>query len=189
MARPFQFGFVLGRFQQLHIGHEQIIEMGIGVCERLLVLVGSAQLQGTRRNPFPAQLRVEMLTELFGDRIHILPLPDYTNEDDHSHAWGRYLLDAVRSYGRERGWPPLDLMITGNDEERGRWFPPEEEADLGKLIVPRSRIPIHATDLRQALLAGDRAFWESYVNPKLHARYEQLRSLTLAAAETKEPGN
>ena len=185
MSKPFRFGFVLGRFQQLHIGHERIIGMGRTMCDRLLVLVGSAQLQGTPRNPFPVELRMRMLREVCHGEVAVRPLEDYTNEDDHSYAWGQYLLEAVRSVGREQGWGDPDLMITGNDEERERWFPPEELAGLGRLIVPRAWIPIRATDLRQALLAGDRPLWERYVNPRLHSYYEELRSRLLAIEEAR----
>ncbi|MBB6731803.1 adenylyltransferase/cytidyltransferase family protein [Cohnella zeiphila] len=184
MGKPFRFGFILGRFQQLHVGHERIIEMGNSMCEHLLVLVGSAQLQGTKRNPFPVDLRMKMLREVCGEGACVRPLADYTNETDHSYAWGQYLLEAVRGVGREEGWGKPDLMITGNDEERELWFPPEELAELGRLIVPRAWIPIRATDLRQAILAGDRLFWEKHVNPRLHPYYDELRERLAAVEET-----
>ncbi|GIO15218.1 hypothetical protein J19TS2_47730 [Cohnella xylanilytica] len=178
--RPFRFGFVLGRFQQLHLGHEKMIDLGLRLCDNLLVLVGSAQERGTKRNPFPAELRIEMLLEVFGERAIVEPLPDYTNENDHSHAWGRYLLEAARAAGRARGLPPLDLMLTGDDEERERWFPPEELAALARVVLPRSAVPIRATDLRQAMLADDRAAWERGVNERLHRYYDDLRAQLLA---------
>ena len=178
--KPFRFGFVLGRFQQLHIGHEKMIELGLRLCDNLLVLVGSAQERGTTRNPFPAELRIEMIREVFGDRVIAEPLSDYTNENDHCHAWGRYLLEAARAAGRERGLPTLDLMLTGDDEERERWFPAEELAALARLVLPRSAVPIRATDLRRAMLADDRAAWEQGVNARLHRYYDDLRAQLLA---------
>ncbi|GFN31501.1 adenylyltransferase/cytidyltransferase family protein [Paenibacillus xylaniclasticus] len=178
-AKPYQFGFILGRFQPLHIGHERMIEAALANCERVLVLVGSAQLQGTVRNPFGAELRMRLLRLIYRDRIELASLNDYTHEGDHSYAWGRYLLQAARRYGEERGFPALDLMITGDDEERGHWFPEEEIAGISRLVVPRIDVPISATRLREAIAKGDRSFWETYTNPVLHGEFDSIREALL----------
>lgn len=173
-VKPFRFGFVLGRFQHVHAGHEWMIDAALAVCDHVLVLVGSAQLHGTARNPFTAEYRMELLRLLYGDAVHIAPLPDYTHEEDHSHQWGRYLLQSVRDYARKNGLPGPDLMIYGRDEEREQWFDEEESAALGRLILPRTALPISATRLREAIAAGDRAFWERYVNRKLHGEFPRI---------------
>ncbi|EFM10457.1 cytidyltransferase-related domain protein [Paenibacillus curdlanolyticus YK9] len=185
MGQPFRFGFILGRFQPVHAGHERMIDAALGVCERLLVVVGSAQQSGTARNPFSAEYRMSLLRAVYGDRIELMALNDYTHEGDHSHAWGNYLLDAVERYGREREWPELDLMIAGSDEEREHWFPEERMAHIGRLVIPRMSLPISATKLRDAVVAGDETFWQANTNAAIHGEYAHIRKTLLSQYDHK----
>ncbi|GMK41911.1 hypothetical protein PCCS19_49700 [Paenibacillus sp. CCS19] len=178
-SKPYRFGFILGRFQPLHIGHERMIETALDVCDKVLVLVGSAQLRGTVRNPLDIELRVRLLRKVYGKRIEIAPLVDYSHEGDHSHAWGLYLLHAAQQYGIDRRFPKLDLMIAGDDEERGQWFPEDAIAGIHQLAVPRADIPISATLLREAVIAGDEGYWQVYTNPALHDEFETIRTALL----------
>ena len=49
-ARPYDTGLLVGRFQTFHKGHQKLVETGLMLCDRLLLLVGSAQECGTERN-------------------------------------------------------------------------------------------------------------------------------------------
>lgn len=98
-------------------------------------------------------------------------LADLTDENDIRPEWGRYLLDAVDRYL----YKAPELMIYGNDESRSRWFDPEDIRDTSEFIVNRSRIPISATMVREAMVFDRRKEWMSMVNPKLHKMYNRLR--------------
>ncbi|GGG52409.1 adenylyltransferase/cytidyltransferase family protein [Paenibacillus radicis (ex Gao et al. 2016)] len=182
-GKAFRYGFVLGRFQHVHAGHELMIDTALNVCDKVLVLVGSAQLEGTLRNPYSAGVRIDLLRRLYGSRIELAMLPDYSHENDHSHAWGKYLLKAARDYGRERGYHELDLMVYGSDEERAAWFSKEELNGVAQLALPRNRQPISATRLREALVQDDRKFWQQHMNEALHSEYDRLRALLLQTPE------
>ena len=115
------------------------------MCDRLLILVGSAQESGTLRNPFSVETRIKMIKEIYpDDNVIVRGLPDLTNENDISAEWGRYLLDKVHDI---IGKNP-NIMIYGNDESRSGWFAPEDIKDIMEIVVPRSEIPISATELR-----------------------------------------
>ena len=45
-------GLIIGHFQTFHKGHQSLVDTGLQLCDRLLILVGSAQESGTERNPF-----------------------------------------------------------------------------------------------------------------------------------------
>ena len=47
--RPYRLGLVLGRFQGLHIGHEAIIRRALAVCDRVIVMIGSADTTNNMR--------------------------------------------------------------------------------------------------------------------------------------------
>lgn len=69
-----------------------------------------------------------------------------------------------------------ELMIYGNDEARSRWFDVEDIKDTAEFIIPRSRLPISATILRDMMVRDERREWMKWVNPKLHKMYDRLRA-------------
>lgn len=171
--KPYDCGLICGRFQTFHIGHESLVETGLKLCDRVLILVGSAQESGTERNPYDLATRMDMLKAIYGEgeRIMMHGLSDLTNENDIRPEWGRYLLDNVDRYL----YKAPELMIYGNDESRSRWFDPEDIRDTSEFIVNRGRIPISATMVREAMVFDERKKWMSMVNPRLHKMYGRLR--------------
>lgn len=173
MVKPYDCGLICGRFQTFHIGHESLVDTGMKLCDRVLILIGSAQECGTERNPYNIITRMDMLKSIYGDRsdVMIYGISDMTNENDIRPEWGRYLLDNVDRYI----YKAPELMIYGNDESRSRWFAPEDIRDTSELIVNRGRIPISATMVRRAMVFDRRKEWMNMVNPKLHKMYDRLR--------------
>lgn len=171
--KPYDVGLICGRFQIFHKGHESLVETGLKLCDRVLILIGSAQECGTERNPFNINTRTKMLKTIYGDSsdIMIYGLADMTNENDIRPEWGRYLLNNVDRYI----YKAPELMIYGNDESRSKWFAPEDIRDTSEFIVNRGRIPISATMVREAMVFDRRKEWMSMVNPKLHKMYNELR--------------
>jgi bifunctional NMN adenylyltransferase/nudix hydrolase len=196
---PFKAGFFIGRFQHIHMGHEHIIDTALETCERLLILVGSAQKGGPnerdQRNPFAVDLRISLIENIYkayGDRIIVDGIPDFTTEDDICDDWGTYLLNNVGCYFDNRS-KDVDLMIYGNDEHRMGWFDFEESkkmsAHMSQLVVARgAKIVISSTQLRTYLLEDDFTNWCRYVNPILWPRYEEIRNalITSKAYEGEE---
>lgn len=171
--KPYDVGLICGRFQTFHKGHESLVETGLKLCDRVLILIGSAQECGTERNPYNINTRTKMLKSIYGDNtsVMIYGLSDMTDENDIRPEWGRYLLDNVDRYI----FKAPELMIYGNDESRSRWFAPEDIRDTSEFIVNRGRIPISATMVREAMVYDKRKEWMGMVNPKLHKMYNELR--------------
>lgn len=173
MGHVYDVGFLCGRFQTFHKGHESIVDTGLMLCDRMLILVGSAQECGTERNPFNITTRMNVIREIYDDdnRVMIYALPDLSTEDDITPDWGRFVLKNVDRYI----FKSPELMLYGNDEARSRWFDPEDIKDTSELIIPRSRLPISATMLRELMVKDDRKSWMKLVNPRLHKMYDSLR--------------
>lgn len=174
MAKPFDVGLYVGRFQHVHIGHEHVIDTALRLCDRVLILVGSAQESGTERNPFNVATRIELIREIYNDdkEVIVKALPDLTNENDITPEWGRYVLSEVKKHILKLP----DLMIYGNDEARSRWFDPEDIKYVSEHIISRNRIPISATQMRKFLVDGDFTNWMLFSNPHLHKHYLTIRS-------------
>lgn len=118
--KKYKLGMICGRFGHIHNGHKLIIDTGIELCEKVLLLIGSSQESHTLRNPFIADFREELIKKVYGDNqnIKIAKLQDLTNEYDITHDWGQYVIDKTIEYEGNKA----DLIITGNDEMRKGWF-------------------------------------------------------------------
>ncbi|WP_090739381.1 adenylyltransferase/cytidyltransferase family protein [Paenibacillus sp. Mc5Re-14] len=176
--RKYKFGFVIGRFQMLHAGHEHLINTALAQCENLLILVGSSQESKTFRNPFDAFTRILMLKEIYGDNpnVYIAHIADLTNENDHSHDWGRYLLNEVNDWAEICDIKePLDAMFYGNDEEREDWFDPKDIEGIAQIKLDRADILISGTTMRSYLAWNNFTLWSKFANQKLHSYFETLR--------------
>lgn len=174
MRVVYDTGLIVGRFQTFHKGHQSLVETGLKLCDRVLILVGSSQESGTERNPFDIITRMNVISSIYSDkeRIQIHALPDLTNENDITADWGRYVLNNVDRYI----YKAPELMIYGNDEARSRWFDTEDIKNTAEFIMPRSRIPISATMLRDMMVKDERREWMKWVDPKMHKMYDNLRA-------------
>lgn len=167
-------GLIVGRFQTFHKGHQSLVDAGLQLCDRVLILIGSAQESGTERNPYNISTRIDVIRSVYADnsRVSVYALPDLTNENDITEEWGRYVLGQVDRYL----YKAPELMIYGNDEARSRWFNINDIKDTAEFIIPRSRLPISATMLREMMVKDERREWMKWVNPKLHKMYDRLRA-------------
>lgn len=173
---PYDISMLCGRFQLFHKGHQSLVDTALKMSDRILILVGSAQESATERNPFDIQTRIEMIREVYPDsNVIIKPLTDLTHENDITTEWGKYLLKCTRQFI----YKIPELMIYGNDESRSGWFSQDDIMDLTEIIVPRSRLPISGTMLREAMIMDDKETWFKYHSPKLHKYYDQLRGQLL----------
>lgn len=173
MNKVYDTGLLVGRFQTFHKGHQKLVDTGLMLCDRLLVLIGSSQECGTERNPLNINTRTEMLRTIYPtDRVMIYAIPDLTDENDIRPEWGDYLMEAVDRYI----YKAPELMIYGNDDSRSKWFSKEAIINTSEFIVNRGAIPISATMLRELMVKNDRKEWMKWVDPKLHKMYDRLRN-------------
>lgn len=185
--KPYDTGLICGRFQTFHKGHERLVDTGLMLCDRLLILIGSAQECGTERNPLNINTRTRMLKEVYGDspNIMVYGLSDLTNENDIRPEWGRYLLDNVDRYIYKNP----DVMIYGNDESRSSWFDKKDLKNTTELIINRNELPISATMLRQLMVENNRKEWMKWVNPRLHKMYDELRNELMTVKYYQQQNN
>jgi cytidyltransferase-like protein len=186
MGKIYDTGLICGRFQTFHKGHQKLVETGLLLCDRLIIVVGSAQEAGTTRNPLNISTRMDMIRSVYDDsNIMIYSLADMTNENDICPEWGKYLLNSVDRYI----YKAPEIMIYGNDESRSRWFDAEDIKHTSELIVNRHELPISATMLRDLMALDLRRMWMGYVDPKLHKMYDRLRNELMTVPYYKQVEN
>ena len=176
MEKTFRLGILIGRFQTLHLGHEDMIRRAFSLCERVAVFVGSSQESGTAKNPYSFEMRRDVLRAVFGEKLEVYPLPDIGVGN--CPAWGEYVLGQVVAACGEAP----DLVVTGKEEARKDWFPGPDGRGVCELVVPKT-VDICASTLRGYLLEGEEDKWRAYTNPALWDRFDEMRSLVIASAD------
>lgn len=176
--KPFSLGILVGRFQILHAGHEQMIRTALALCDRVGIFVGSSQESGTANNPFSYHTREKLLRLLFGDVVDIFPLPDIGVGNN--GTWGEYVLKHVD----DRYHCSPDLLVSGKEARRVSWFDGIGGLQISELYIPKV-VDISASQMRSFLLVDDRENWQRYTNSALWGEYDSLRQLVL---ESKDNG-
>ena len=177
--KPFSLGILVGRFQVVHAGHEQMIRTALSLCRRVGIFVGSSQESGTSTNPFPYEIREQLLRSILGSSVDIYPLPDIGVGN--TAAWGDYVLQNVRA---RFGCLP-DLLVSGKESRRLDWFDSVQGVRIAELYIPKT-IDISATQMRECFLRGDFETWKKHTNPKLWSKYPELRQIVLASQAQQE---
>lgn len=182
MKKIFDVGLLVGRFNVFHLGHQSLADLALTMCDKLLILVGSAQESGTLRNPFSVETRIKIIKEIYPqDNVIVRGLPDLSNENDITIAWGRYLLDNVNQI---IGKNP-DLMIYGNDESREGWFDPDDIKDISIVKVARTT-GRSATKFRKYMIEDNCILWEYNHDPRIHKFYSMLRKELMNCSVCKD---
>ena len=171
----FDLGVVVGRFGHEHLGHVSLFEASLMLCKRTLVLVGSAQESGTLRNPFRVETRIEVIRETYpgysDEELTVRGLNNLTNENDITPDWGKYVRSQVEYHKHKFA----NLMIYGNDDNRSKWFAPEDLVGVNEFIIARETLPISATMVRGLLTIGDEKEWQKVTPQLIHCMYPRLR--------------
>ena len=172
----------VGRFQPPHDSHLHSIRVALEAAPRVLVLLGSANLARSVKNPFSAPERARMLCAALRDagddvsRVAFRPLPDRFD----TALWVQDVqAAATRHFGVDA---PVALVGHEKDPSTAylQWFP-----DWTRVTVPFTP-GLNATDLRAALFTG--GVWPPGTPPAVQAWLEAFRQTRPAARLAREWG-
>lgn len=91
-------GLAIVRIQPLHEGHTRIFNRMIQDNDVVIVGIGSAGESRTTRNPWTVEERQQMLRNVYGDRIKIVPFSDIGSEQT-STQWVDFVLAKLKKVG------------------------------------------------------------------------------------------
>ena len=146
MKKKFKLGFMVGRFQMLHKGHESLINEGLELCERFVLLIGNSEESRTKNNPFTFEERKEMIKTVFGDKVEVYPI--ISIGIGYVPAWGNYIMNTIKFYCGE--YP--DFVLRGSDDGRSEWLDKAKYDNITEYIISRNLIKVSATQVREKLL-------------------------------------
>jgi hypothetical protein len=91
-------GLMVARLQPLHRGHTHIISLMIENYRTVILGLGSTQKSLEAHDPWTVETRMQMVRNVYGERIKIVPLKDLGLVEVTSE-WVDYVLDKVNKLG------------------------------------------------------------------------------------------
>lgn len=175
--KSFRTGLIVGRFQHIHIGHEKLINIGLSVCDKLVIFVTYRDNKETNKNPYDIEYRIKLLNiiyekEIKENKIAIYPFKDINLEDGVSHLWGQNIIDTYIGYMNIRP----ECIIYGKDKNINKCFPPNIVSNITEIFVDRLSLQISATQMREYLINDDYDNWKKYANSKIYKEYNTIRN-------------
>ncbi len=148
------YGVFIGRFQPLHEGHARVIQTAMQNCEKLIVLIGSANSARTLRNPWTWQERAHMIEARFPEyagKIICRPLEDKTYRDQ---EWITQVQEVVYDVIDTEGWTdkPREIALVGSAKDHTGYY-----LNLfpgWKSLPVDHKIPLNSTEIRDALFGN-----------------------------------
>lgn len=89
----------VGRFQPFHKEHLRVVEHGLQIAEKVLVLVGSASSARNIKNPFTYEEREDFIREATPDNVLIDKVDDYFYSED---TWLAAIQNQVERHAQNR---------------------------------------------------------------------------------------
>lgn len=174
--RDFHYGIYIGRFQPLHIGHEQVIRQALERVETLIIIVGSSHMARTPVNPFIYEERAGMIRSAFTHevetgRIITIPLYDYELDYDWSTNLKKGVTEAILDHAnkggiRLHGIRDFKIALTGYGKDASSYylnmFPEWDNIQIGT-----QHGTINASDIRYDYLRRLPRFAPDAVSPKV----------------------
>lgn len=156
-------GVILFRAQPFHNGHLYMIKKAYQDVRKigsdLHIFIGSADKDGTVRNPLPIPIRIDLvigsLTEHFSENelknIHVWPLEDLQDEANNTYSWGNYLYDKIVKKTKD-----VDIMFFYSDKPEIilSWFNPDLLNYICFKFIKRFE-GLSATDVRKCIENDD----------------------------------
>lgn len=170
----FKSGLVVGRFQHIHVGHEKLINIGLNICDKLLVFITVSDKGENEKNPYTYEYRKSLLEIIYKEEVEsgkliIYPMNDLTVLDT---SWGEEVLNEAKNILGD--YP--NCIIYGKDKNILNCFPKEMVESLTEVIVDRNSLEISATEMRKYLLENNKQEWQKYANPKIYNKYNELKN-------------
>lgn len=108
-------GLAVMRIQPLHKGHCIIINQMIQECEMVVLGLGSTNKKPDRWDPFTPDVRMQMVRNVYGERVKIVPLVDIQAAT--KQQWVEYILTKLTKLGMRQ---PTDYF-TGSVSDAS-WY-------------------------------------------------------------------
>lgn len=179
----YNIGMIIGRFQPFHLGHFSILEKALAQCNKVIIVIGSAQESRTPLNPLSAIEREQIIRDslingydsVSFEKIEFLYLNDRENWSNDS-SFGEYVVNAIE---QKYGVMP-DVVFEGKEAARNSWF---ETVDIDIVQISRNKCAVSGTKLREAIYNDDKSVWEEFCAPGTERWFDNIKEAIINATK------
>lgn len=153
----------IGRFNPFHNGHAHVLKHALETSKLVILLLGSAGLARSLKNPFTFDERREMVSRWLatadipdGVQVVIAPLRDFPYNNA---MWIRNVQRTVKDIVKSQNNPSLkQVFITGSDRDESTWYLkafPQWKLDLVPAFRNDLSGDLSATQIRELMFSAD----------------------------------
>lgn len=180
-----RIGVLLTRAQPFHNGHIETVLKALSECKAVYIIIGSSNKSYTTRNPFPLNLRSNIVMESLNSNglecanIRVANLADWSTESSYEYVkeWGKFFYYNVVNFIRRKEFNFYyndDINIAKN------WFDDELLSRINIVNSPRIS-DISSTKIREAIIRDteeDRLYLEKALSKRVRDFYiEPMRKI------------
>ena len=118
--KHYRYLVFIGRFQPFHCGHKAVVDEALKRADNVIMLIGSANLPRSLRNPFSVDERAMMIKNAYSPadaaRIHCVGLDDALYNDT---RWLQYVQAGVKSV---TGDLQTDIGLIGHSKDSSSYY-------------------------------------------------------------------
>ena len=118
--KHYRYLVFIGRFQPFHQGHKAVIDEALKRADEVIMLIGSANLPRSLRNPFTVAERAAMIKGAYSQaeaaRIHCVGLDDALYNDT---RWLQYVQAAIKSVTKDL---TADIGLIGHSKDSSSYY-------------------------------------------------------------------
>ena len=166
----YQHGLCVMRAQPFHIGHQKLIDKMLKECAHVTIALGSAQEQGTDRNPLNYETRKKLIQNVYHihpsyERLTIIGLRDINNPAE----WGKFVLDVIQKSFPDT--PSPDVYYAGSCYD-AHWF---KDCCPHIVLVDRNdpHLPFVSGTMIRDMIKFKDPRWKDFIAPKNHKIIEK----------------
>ncbi|MEP6903730.1 MAG: bifunctional nicotinamide-nucleotide adenylyltransferase/Nudix hydroxylase [Actinomycetota bacterium] len=122
MNKKYDYAIVIGRFQPLHLAHQNLIQHSLSLAEKVIVILGSARSASDVKNPFTPAMREEIIRACFPEdakRLIFRAVRDYPYND---HVWTAEVQNVIGEITENDENDNARIAIVGFFKDRSSYY-------------------------------------------------------------------
>ena len=169
--KKYDYAIVIGRFQPLHLAHQDLIQYSLTLAEKVIIILGSARSAPDVKNPFTPAMREEIIRACFpkeDKRLIFRSVRDYPYND---HVWTAEVQNVVGEITEEDETTEARVTIVGFFKDKSSYylnlFPQWNFEEF--YCADKQKLALNASAIREKYFS-DEGEWRTLVSPTV-ARY------------------
>lgn len=169
--KKYDYAIVIGRFQPLHLAHQDLIQYSLTLAEKVIIILGSARSAPDVKNPFTPAMREEIIRACFpkdSEKLIFRSVRDYPYND---HVWTAEIQNIVNEITEDDEKTDAKISIVGFFKDHSSYylnlFPQWNFEEF--YCADKRNLSLNATEIREKYFSEDED-WKNLV-PKTVENY------------------